>query len=153
MIRFLMVFDETLKTPDVASPDMREWTPDMRGGGDISNQHLSSLVLPPPSPPPPPQWEYPPVEREKTRRKLVALPQIIRIRLCMSISWWSRSAGSNGANVFCFLSSLPLLPQPPRQCLALIHMIGEVSWEPKRRRAWASYLIPRWQVVMLAVGA
>ncbi len=26
-----------------------------------------------------------------------------------------------------------------------IHMIGEVSWEPKRRRAWAfQYLIPRW---------
>ncbi len=59
-------------------------------------------------------------------------------------------------NVFCFLSSLPLLSQPPRQCLSLtchlsilnyhciagaglpIHMIGEVSWEPRRRPAWAS---------------
>jgi hypothetical protein len=63
---------------------------------------------------------------------------------------------TNGANVFCFLSSLPLFPQPPRQCLdptchlsALnlhciagaglpIHMIREVWLEPKRRRAWSS---------------
>ncbi len=50
-------------------------------------------------------------------------------------------------------------PRPTRQCLAFschlctklnsgaschILMIGEVSWEPKRRRAWVSlYLIPR----------
>ncbi len=58
----------------------------------------------------------------------------------------------------CFLFSVvftPLPPTPPRQCLAPtchlstltlyianaglpIHMIGKVSWDPKRRRAWAS---------------
>jgi hypothetical protein len=56
--------------------------------------------------------------------------------------------------VFCFLSSLPLLPQPPRQCLGPTchlstlnkyfiagadlpnHMMGEVSWDPKRRRLY-----------------
>jgi hypothetical protein len=55
--------------------------------------------------------------------------------------------------LFCFLSSLPILPQPPLQCLASIchfstlnlhfmtgaglpiRMIGEVAWDPKRRRA------------------
>jgi hypothetical protein len=63
----------------------------------------------------------------------------------------------NGVNVFCFLSSLPLpcfhhgSVCPPTCHLSthtitvsrvrlglLIHMIGEVSWEPKRRRSWAS---------------
>ncbi len=56
---------------------------------------------------------------------------------------------STGASVFCFLSSLPLLSQPPRQCLAPIchlstlnlhciagaglpiHMTREVSWDQK----------------------
>jgi hypothetical protein len=59
-------------------------------------------------------------------------------------------------DLFCFLSSFPILPQPPLQCLASIcnlstlhlhfmtgvglpiHMIGEVSWAPKRRRVWTS---------------
>jgi hypothetical protein len=53
----------------------------------------------------------------------------------------------NGANVFCFLSSFPI-PVISLLCIARagvpIHIIGEVSCEPKRRRAWASqYLIPR----------
>ncbi len=30
----------------------------------------------------------------------------------------------NGANVFCFVSTLPLLPQPPRQCLTPIPVIS-----------------------------
>jgi hypothetical protein len=54
---------------------------------------------------------------------------------------------SNGANVLCFLSSSP---QPPRRLGPIyntvslvracppIHMIGEVSWNPKIRRSWAS---------------
>jgi hypothetical protein len=95
-----------------------------------------------------------------------------------------------GANVFCFLSSLPLLPLAAAEvfgswpdvfhlsfnflCLVLLYsvsismlltiislllintgspvracglaLIGEVSWEP-RRRAWAyQYLIPRWGI-------
>jgi hypothetical protein len=72
-----------------------------------------------------------------------------------------------GLMYFAFCRLYPSSPQPPRQCLApsclpvisllltktvsslracLIHMIGEVSWEPNRRRAWASqyFLIPRW---------
>jgi hypothetical protein len=73
---------------------------------------------------------------------------------------------SNGASadVFCILSSLPLLPpKPSRKCLPFglgptchlstlnlhcipgaglpNHMKGEVSWDPKRRRSWASYSI------------
>jgi hypothetical protein len=59
---------------------------------------------------------------------------------------------------FVFCRPRLFLPQPPRQCLAStvpvisllltntappcaglpIHMMGEASWEPKRRRAWAS---------------
>ncbi len=61
---------------------------------------------------------------------------------------------TNGANVF----SVVFTPPPPSHhgCIWLltvisyslltlpIYMIGEVSWEPKRRRAWASqYLILR----------
>jgi hypothetical protein len=66
---------------------------------------------------------------------------------------------TNGATESCFLSSLT--PPPPSYqgsgwllpvisllysvCIAgvslPIHIIGEVSWEPKRRRAWASYSI------------
>ncbi len=38
-----------------------------------------------------------------------------------------------GANVFCFLSSLPLLPQPPRQCLAQgFTKKCRLSWLSKR---------------------
>jgi hypothetical protein len=33
---------------------------------------------------------------------------------CLSVQ---AMVSTNGANVFCSLSSLPLLPQPPRQCL------------------------------------
>ncbi len=68
-----------------------------------------------------------------------------------------RSFGK-GADVFCFLSSLPLLPAAITACsvwllpvisLLLTNMVsrvgaclsiwfGEVSWEPKRRQAWVS---------------
>jgi hypothetical protein len=75
------------------------------------------------------------------------------------LHWVGETTGTREATgpmyfVFCrlYLSS----PKPPRQCLSPtchlsslnqhwiggaglpIHMIGEVSWEPKRRRAWAS---------------
>ncbi len=67
---------------------------------------------------------------------------------------------TNGANVF----SVVFTPPPPRHhgCIWLlpvisyslltlpIYMIGEVSWEPKRRRAGASqYFIPRWSVLLV----
>jgi hypothetical protein len=69
---------------------------------------------------------------------------------------------TNGANVFCFLSSLPLLPPATTavfgsylsslyseitlslHCIAGAglpnHMMGEVSWDPNRRRPWVSIL-------------
>ncbi len=61
-----------------------------------------------------------------------------------------------GPMYFVFCRLYPSSPKPPRQCLdptcnlftlnlhciagagLPIHMIGEVSWEPKRRRAWSS---------------
>ncbi len=66
-----------------------------------------------------------------------------------------RCAKHNEANLFCFLSSLPLLPRLPWQCLGPtchlstlnwycfacaglpVHMLGEVSWNPKRRRVYS----------------
>jgi hypothetical protein len=75
---------------------------------------------------------------------------------------------SNTANVFWILSSLPLLPSHAptstevfgsylssfilnNHCIAgaclPIHTIGEVSWEPKRRWAWASLCS-----ILLAIG-
>ncbi len=72
-----------------------------------------------------------------------------------TINYWNKAhlqqtyMGSfNGANVFCILSSLPRLPQPPRQYLDLSslycivgaglanHMMREVLWDQKRRRPW-----------------
>jgi hypothetical protein len=73
---------------------------------------------------------------------------------------------NNGASadVFCFLSSLPLLPPATEavfgshlsslfseHCIPGAglpsHMMGEVAWDPKRRRPWTSYiqssLVPR----------
>jgi len=64
----------------------------------------------------------------------------------------------HGANVFCFLSSLPLPPSSHHggsvwllPVISLLlpntespgrgvpnHMMGEVPWDPKRRRSWAS---------------
>ncbi len=52
--------------------------------------------------------------------------------------------GITGPNVFCFLSSLPSWHLYSKLTLYIagaglpIHMIGKVSWEPKRRRLWAS---------------
>jgi hypothetical protein len=56
----------------------------------------------------------------------------------VSLSEWGTG---NGANVFCFLSSLHLLPPVPhlstlnQHCITgaglPIHLIGEVSWDPK----------------------
>jgi hypothetical protein len=86
------------------------------------------------------------------------------VRLSGSSARSSTTGGGNRANIFCFLSSLLLFPLSQHgsfwllpvisllltnHCIAgavlPIHMIGEVSWKPKRRRAWASqYLIPRW---------
>jgi hypothetical protein len=67
----------------------------------------------------------------------------------------------SGVNVCCFLSSLPYSPSlshhvsvwsylyhlstPNLQCVAgaslPIHLIGEVLWDPKRRRVWASSIL------------
>jgi hypothetical protein len=63
---------------------------------------------------------------------------------------------TNSANAFVFCRLYHFYPQPPRQCLGPIFlsalslhciagavlpnhmMMGEVSWDPKRRRSWAS---------------
>ena len=39
------------------------------------------------------------------------------IKTIMYFIWRRAKSKSIGAHVFCFLSSLPLLPKPPRQCL------------------------------------
>jgi hypothetical protein len=73
----------------------------------------------------------------------------LRATFTYSCCYYTVEHLSNGANVFFFLSSLPLLPQPTRQCLAPIcnlstlkkfcitdaglpiRMIGEVLRQPK----------------------
>ncbi len=81
------------------------------------------------------------------------LPFFLLIILCSCLSSFYCTVLYQRCQGICFLSSLSLFPQPPKQCFAStchfshysiagaglpIHMIGKVSWDPKRRLAWAS---------------
>ncbi len=88
--------------------------------------------------------------------------------LCGNFKWrdfllWTsylfkrETVGQRGQGILFSVVLTPFSPQPPRQCgfytwhLSTlnwpcitdaglsIHMMGEVSWDPKRRRSWVSY--------------
>jgi hypothetical protein len=84
-------------------------------------------------------------------------------RMILARSGRETSTGyTNWFNVFCFMSSLPPLPQPPQQCLGPTHisslhwtntnhMRGEVSWDPKEKTIVGLLVfIPLWDRTLLS---